>query len=63
MKEIKTLKYNGDKIKIRVMRPDEIINERTLFSNFENGPFFKSGSIGDLVSDHPDRFYVEVLSL
>lgn len=71
MEEFK-VKAHGQKIKLRPMGPDEIINDRTVYSGSpddlkKNKSDLGAGLLGskcqgEKVSDHPGRHYYEVLS-
>lgn len=60
------IKYNGFKLLVRLKEEDETITDRTLervsvYLSIKNA-YTPSKCVGDKVSEHPGRVYVEVLS-
>lgn len=62
-------KRNGQRIHVRIQRNDECIKENSLWTNgivreedFANQAWLGSRCVGDRISDHPGRMYIEVLS-
>lgn len=63
------IRIGGQRVKIRVQGSDELITERSMQchmdwhgTSIEKTKFLPSACVGEKVSDHPDRTYIEVLS-
>lgn len=57
------MKINGFKYRVRYLKQDEIITERCMHRL--DGSWFKwrpTKAVGDIVADHPELEYIEILS-